>query len=729
VPGVTDRGLKPRQIKKVAILGGGLMGSGIATVLFLSGYEVVLKEVNQKFRVGGLGRVKGMNFWSSHTSWSHGSSVHRYGLYAIQWIVEVNGKPTPNLEAFVNVTNVRLLNVLCSVVFIFNIETLIFLSWGTQEIEDGEFVRVKTVHFNGKPKEACIILPAVRLKKVSKEALTLELSLIEERVLISVLWMAIKTRYPMGPDHNPKLTGEIPEIAGSNIHDVNSGVKPLKSILKKPKVTNVANGSGADVSTTKVSRKVSVDERLDVHVYSVQNIPAGEAQDVGSQNVKIHQEGPNIYLTAGMNVENATAFAACNEGQHSCVVAGDETTGNIGKPDLMSSKASDGSNVDANGNIDKGSDAGNNATKKPMSFANAINSEQVSKKLNFRTLVNEERVVDSDTVLPKSTIDNVKNMFENSLVGFFVGKSLAFPIVQNYVKNTWGIFGLQKLMRNDDGVFLFKFATKNGLEQVLERGPWMIHNSPIILNKWTPYVSLIRDEITKVPVWIKLRKIPLVAYSEDGLSLIATQIGKPIMLDAFTSSMCCESWGRIGYARALVEINADMQLKKEAIMVSVSSDPSKVAIKPRNMEDMDTSDKTNDGFKEVRRKKNKGKKADQQPRSSHIDGIRLNEPKPNFYWQKTGTNKSGADLVTKGQMDGPSTSNSFDLLNSVDVGDGCGVSSSMGNQAVGHDTGTHTSSTWNEEFESDDEVDEVIFSEGNKFDDQFDIRLKGRVRK
>lgn len=59
VPGVTDRGLKPRQIKKVAILGGGLMGSGIATALLLSGYQVILKEVNQKFLEGGLGRVKG----------------------------------------------------------------------------------------------------------------------------------------------------------------------------------------------------------------------------------------------------------------------------------------------------------------------------------------------------------------------------------------------------------------------------------------------------------------------------------------------------------------------------------------------------------------------------------------------------------------------------------------------------------------------------------------------
>ncbi|KAG9160086.1 hypothetical protein Leryth_005818 [Lithospermum erythrorhizon] len=59
VPGVTDLGLKPRKIKNVAILGGGLMGSGIATALILSGYSVILKEVNNDFLQGGLGRVKG----------------------------------------------------------------------------------------------------------------------------------------------------------------------------------------------------------------------------------------------------------------------------------------------------------------------------------------------------------------------------------------------------------------------------------------------------------------------------------------------------------------------------------------------------------------------------------------------------------------------------------------------------------------------------------------------
>ncbi|GLT79371.1 hypothetical protein SLA2020_508620 [Shorea laevis] len=58
VPGITDRGLVPRRVNKVAILGGGLMGSGIATALILSNYPVILKEVNEKFLEAGIGRVK-----------------------------------------------------------------------------------------------------------------------------------------------------------------------------------------------------------------------------------------------------------------------------------------------------------------------------------------------------------------------------------------------------------------------------------------------------------------------------------------------------------------------------------------------------------------------------------------------------------------------------------------------------------------------------------------------
>nr|GEU87517.1 hypothetical protein [Tanacetum cinerariifolium] len=51
-----------------------------------------------------------------------------------------------------------------------------------------------------------------------------------------------------------------------------------------------------------------------------------------------------------------------------------------------------------------------------------------------------------------------------------------------------------------------------------------------------------------------------------GLSLIATQIGNPIMLDAFTSAMCVEAWGQISFARALIEVSANKELKPEVTM-------------------------------------------------------------------------------------------------------------------------------------------------------------------
>lgn len=48
-----------RQMKKIAVIGAGLMGSGIATALLLSNYTVILKEVNQNYLQAGIARVRG----------------------------------------------------------------------------------------------------------------------------------------------------------------------------------------------------------------------------------------------------------------------------------------------------------------------------------------------------------------------------------------------------------------------------------------------------------------------------------------------------------------------------------------------------------------------------------------------------------------------------------------------------------------------------------------------
>lgn len=60
---ITVAGLKPRQITKVGVIGGGLMGC-IATALII-GVIHVLKEINVDYLQKGIKRIEGSFF---HTS-------------------------------------------------------------------------------------------------------------------------------------------------------------------------------------------------------------------------------------------------------------------------------------------------------------------------------------------------------------------------------------------------------------------------------------------------------------------------------------------------------------------------------------------------------------------------------------------------------------------------------------------------------------------------------------
>lgn len=46
------------EIKKICVLGAGLMGNGIAQVCAQAGYEVALRDIEQRFVEGGMNTIK-----------------------------------------------------------------------------------------------------------------------------------------------------------------------------------------------------------------------------------------------------------------------------------------------------------------------------------------------------------------------------------------------------------------------------------------------------------------------------------------------------------------------------------------------------------------------------------------------------------------------------------------------------------------------------------------------
>nr|XP_034570694.1 protease Do-like 7 isoform X1 [Setaria viridis] len=112
-----------RQGKEIELIVGTDVRDGNGTTRMVNWCGCIIQDPHSAVRALGFLPEEGHGVYVAR--WCHGSPVHRYGLYALQWIIEINGQPTPDLETFIQVV---------------------------KGLEDGEFVRVRTVHLNGKPR-------------------------------------------------------------------------------------------------------------------------------------------------------------------------------------------------------------------------------------------------------------------------------------------------------------------------------------------------------------------------------------------------------------------------------------------------------------------------------------------------------------------------------------------------------------------------------------------------
>ncbi|XP_022019078.1 uncharacterized protein LOC110919108 [Helianthus annuus] len=255
----------------------------------------------------------------------------------------------------------------------------------------------------------------------------------------------------------------------------------------------------------------------------------------------------------------------------------------------------------------------------------------------------------------------------------------------------------------------------------------------MFLEVWSPSVKLVKKEIKKVKVWVKIHEVPIAAYTEDGLSLIASAIGEPKALDSFTTSMCVDVWGRSSYARSLVEISAENEFKEELVIAVPCLDgdgfvKEKVYVEyewfphrcgrccvfghnedacPKQVTRVPMSGNKGKEQKEVRH--NVGSK---KGRSTDVDGFTdvdskkvarrtgfpVNKPKPKFEYRPVAPKVQGNPNVQPKPPNGVAVKNSFDALRYEK-----GESSKAGDE-LGSD----------QEESNDEEVTEV-YNETNEF--------------
>ncbi|KAF6138505.1 hypothetical protein GIB67_022539 [Kingdonia uniflora] len=110
-----------------------------------------------------------------------------------------------------------------------------------------------------------------------------------------------------------------------------------------------------------------------------------------------------------------------------------------------------------------------------------------------------------------------------------------------------------KLQNNN--LFLFTFCNEEDKEKVLELGSQHAANRLFVIRPWSLHIEKEIINLSTIPIWIILRKVPKYLWNPEGLGQIASVVGIPLCLDRAT-----EEGSRLGYARVCVEINYQSDL-------------------------------------------------------------------------------------------------------------------------------------------------------------------------
>nr|GEV43688.1 hypothetical protein [Tanacetum cinerariifolium] len=148
------------------------------------------------------------------------------------------------------------------------------------------------------------------------------------------------------------------------------------------------------------------------------------------------------------------------------------------------------------------------ASSPSVSYAKLVTRELGRKSVNFRTLL-ASTGNEADVAISLESIRAISKCFANTIYGFFLRKWVVYPIVANY----------------------------------------------------SPDVNLLKEGVCNVSIWVKFYGVHMKTFSEDRFSAITTKLDTSLMLYFYTSDMCMESWGRLSYARALIERQADVEWK------------------------------------------------------------------------------------------------------------------------------------------------------------------------
>ncbi|GAV75835.1 DUF4283 domain-containing protein [Cephalotus follicularis] len=178
---------------------------------------------------------------------------------------------------------------------------------------------------------------------------------------------------------------------------------------------------------------------------------------------------------------------------------------------------------------------------------------QQNRRENLKLSYIKSVVVDGESVavVPEEVLDAGAKDLGFALFGICVGKKVPFKALLLVLSRKWVKAGTFSIHTVENGIYVFKYASKEVRDWILDNGPWDVWGAHLALRLWERDTLPRQCSFSKVPVWVKLVNILLEFWTPCGLSHLARVLGKPMHIDAATRNRQI-----INFARVYVEMEA-----------------------------------------------------------------------------------------------------------------------------------------------------------------------------
>lgn len=143
-------------------------------------------------------------------------------------------------------------------------------------------------------------------------------------------------------------------------------------------------------------------------------------------------------------------------------------------------------------------------------------------------------------------VEELETIMGPCLVGCFMGRHPGRQGVQA-ISRRWGVPNSFHLHLS--GWVVFKFEKEADKERILLGGPYFVFGIPLFV-KQMPRCFLFGEDGRHVPAWVQVHGLPPDCWSQRVLSMVGSEIGRPLYTDKLTRTR-----ERISFACLLVEVD------------------------------------------------------------------------------------------------------------------------------------------------------------------------------